>query len=378
MQTTIDQGLAKNLHLKVAANSLLVVTGSRVFDRMLSKEGDVYKVVTLDSILHNASQAVATFVYEPAVKQLTLKYLCSGYSITGEVPKILGEHSQCNVDTLMQTFQQTSAVDEKGQRQKVALVINAHLIFSDPNHIQVAEDFKLIQDLELFGRNKTPYAVVVWKTKSEQGIPSQLKYLDKLYISHTSHDERKAYSGVRRIAEQLAFENDAFNKNIASSTDGFSLNEVEILLNYLINNKPAHLEDIASQARALKVGISESVWNSVNTNQVIKHLYASLNKQVIGQDHALEQVVNKMIAAAVGLKRAGQGAKVMAPRAILFLAGPTGTGKTETVKALANAIYGQENIVRFDCGELQEAHSLNRLIGSPPGYVGHELSLIHI
>ena len=57
MQTTIDQGLAKNLHLKVAANSLLVVTGSRVFDRMLSKEGDVYKVVTLDSILHNASQA---------------------------------------------------------------------------------------------------------------------------------------------------------------------------------------------------------------------------------------------------------------------------------------------------------------------------------
>ena len=109
---------------------------------------------------------------------------------------------------------------------------------------------------------------------------------DRLYISHTSHDERKAYSGVRRMAEQLAFENDAFNKNIASSTDGFSLNEVEILLNYLINNKPAHLEDIASQARALKVGISESVWNSVNTNQVIKHLYASLNKQVIGQDHA--------------------------------------------------------------------------------------------
>jgi ATP-dependent Clp protease ATP-binding subunit ClpA len=58
---------------------------------------------------------------------------------------------------------------------------------------------------------------------------------------------------------------------------------------------------------------------------------------------------------------------------VLWLSGPTGTGKTELAKTVAELIFGDENaIVRFDCAEFADAHSDARLIGSPPGYVGHE------
>ena len=93
-------------------------------------------------------------------------------------------------------------------------------------------------------------------------------------------------------------------------------------------------------------------------------LQANLSQQVYGQDNAIQEVVDKIIVAQAGLKSENK------PIGSFVFMGPTGTGKTETAKALAKQLGSK--LIRFDMSEYQEKHSISKLIGSPPGYVGFE------
>ena len=92
----------------------------------------------------------------------------------------------------------------------------------------------------------------------------------------------------------------------------------------------------------------------------------NLKKVVYGQDDAIESIVDKILVSQAGLKPDDK------PVGAFVFMGPTGTGKTETAKALANNLGVK--LVRFDMSEYMEKHSVAKLIGSPPGYVGHEES----
>lgn len=95
-------------------------------------------------------------------------------------------------------------------------------------------------------------------------------------------------------------------------------------------------------------------------------LLEELREKVIGQSDSLESIV-----AAVQIQRAGL-APEGRPAGIFMLLGPTGTGKTHTVEALAEVIHGStKNVLRIDCGEYQMEHEVAKLIGAPPGYLGH-------
>ena len=95
----------------------------------------------------------------------------------------------------------------------------------------------------------------------------------------------------------------------------------------------------------------------------------SLKSRVVGQDEAIHAVAD-----AVRLQRAGLTSDKRPVGSFMFL-GPTGTGKTELTKALAEFLFDDESaVVRFDMSEFQERHTVSRLIGSPPGYVGYEES----
>ena len=96
----------------------------------------------------------------------------------------------------------------------------------------------------------------------------------------------------------------------------------------------------------------------------LMHLEDNLKKVVYGQDDAIESIVDKILVSQAGLKPDDK------PVGAFVFMGPTGTGKTETAKALSKNLGVK--LVRFDMSEYMEKHSVAKLIGSPPGYVGHE------
>eukprot|EP00887_Chlorella_sp_A99_P002690 scaffold6.g2690.t1 len=116
-----------------------------------------------------------------------------------------------------------------------------------------------------------------------------------------------------------------------------------------------------------------SKWTGIPVNKLtasdrdrLAHLETFLHERVVGQDSAI-----KAVADAVLRSRAGLGARTRGS-SFLFL-GPTGVGKTELAKALANMLFDSEKqMIRIDMSEYMEKHSVSRLIGAPPGYIGHE------
>lgn len=96
-------------------------------------------------------------------------------------------------------------------------------------------------------------------------------------------------------------------------------------------------------------------------------LEATLRARVIGQDHAVDAVANVLRTSRTGLRNPRR------PVGVFLLTGPTGTGKTELARAVAEALFGdEERLIRLDMSEFSERHQVARLIGSPPGYIGHE------
>lgn len=99
----------------------------------------------------------------------------------------------------------------------------------------------------------------------------------------------------------------------------------------------------------------------------LKHLEDILHKRVVGQDEAVRAVSKAVRRGRVGLKNP------MRPIGSFLFLGPTGVGKTELSKALAEAVFGDEaDMIRVDMSEYMEKHSVSKMIGSPPGYVGYE------
>ena len=102
-------------------------------------------------------------------------------------------------------------------------------------------------------------------------------------------------------------------------------------------------------------------------SEKVKNLDKTLKERVIGQDEAVESLARAIKRARVGLKDENR------PIGSFMFLGPTGVGKTELTKALAENLFGNENaMIRFDMSEYMEPHSVSKLIGSPPGYVGYE------
>lgn len=145
--------------------------------------------------------------------------------------------------------------------------------------------------------------------------------------------------------------------------------ELEKLLNQSLDNterRPKVVKEDIQKIIEQKTGIP--VGKLQEDQQLrIKYLYENLSKKVIGQEEAVQKV-----AKAIRRSRAGLKAKNRPIGSFLFV-GPTGVGKTELSKALAYELFGsKEAMIRLDMSEYMEKHSVSKLIGSPPGYVGHE------
>lgn len=106
---------------------------------------------------------------------------------------------------------------------------------------------------------------------------------------------------------------------------------------------------------------------SESENERLKNLEQELHKRIIGQEEAVSAVSKAIRRSRVGLKDPKR------PIGSFLFLGPTGVGKTELTKAISESLFGDENsMIRIDMSEFMESHSVSKLIGSPPGYVGYE------
>ena len=133
--------------------------------------------------------------------------------------------------------------------------------------------------------------------------------------------------------------------------------------------RPLVLPEVDEQAVATVV----ADWTGIPVGRMVKDEVATVLKladilgtRVVGQDHALAMIAQRVQTARAGLENPSK------PIGVFLLAGPSGVGKTETALALAEAMYGgEQNLITINMSEFQEAHTVSTLKGSPPGYVGY-------
>ncbi len=152
-------------------------------------------------------------------------------------------------------------------------------------------------------------------------------------------------------------------------------------LNRALETENANLQEKQSQRKMLKEEVSDedvaeivSKWTGIPVSKMLEgeasklmHMEDRLRERVVGQDESIEAVSNSVRRARAGIQDPNR------PIGSFIFLGPTGVGKTELAKALAEFLFDDENAMqRIDMSEYQERHTVSRLIGAPPGYVGYE------
>ncbi|MBP1048068.1 ATP-dependent Clp protease ATP-binding subunit [Enterococcus sp. BWM-S5] len=168
-------------------------------------------------------------------------------------------------------------------------------------------------------------------------------------------EQQKQQASAEEDFEKAAYYRDQINKLQAMKDKQISDEETPVITEKVI-------EAIVEQRTGIPVGDLKE-----KEQTQLKNLAIDLKSNVIGQDDAVDKV-----AKAIRRNRVGLGKKNRPIGSFLFV-GPTGVGKTELAKQLAFELFGSEDtMIRFDMSEYMEKHSVSKLIGSPPGYVGYE------
>jgi len=237
----------------------------------------------------------------------------------------------------------------------------------------------LIVEQEAHRREDTPTSKAE-VAKLEQKI-AQIK--EELSVLRQQWDQEKKLiedlKEKKNKLEHLRFQEEEFERKadynkvaeIRYNTMPALLTEIELAQKEL-NEKPNRLlqEEVDEDLIAHIV----SKWTGIPVNKMLEgdaqkllHLEKDLEKRVVGQDFAVEAVSEAIRRSRSGLSDPGR------PMGAFLFLGPTGVGKTELAKALAEQLFSQEDaLIRMDMSEYMEKHSVSRLIGSPPGYVGYD------
>ncbi len=196
-------------------------------------------------------------------------------------------------------------------------------------------------------------------------------------------EEKEEIQKIRRVREEI----ESVKHEIEIAERNYDLNKAAELKYGKLQELERELEKLQEEIskkggkRLLREEVTEeeiaeivSRWTGIPVSRLMEgekekllKLGEILHRRVVGQDEAVDAVVDSVIRARAGLKDPRR------PIGSFIFLGPTGVGKTELAKALAEALFDtEENLIRIDMSEYMEKHSVARLIGAPPGYVGYE------
>lgn len=167
---------------------------------------------------------------------------------------------------------------------------------------------------------------------------------------------------------------DAFADSLVSLTDNMSINALRDIVSLAVRLeiKTSDIDDAIQSYRVGDMSMS-SPWRGEHLRSAISKGEDQIGQRVKGQQKAVIKVLDILKRTSIGLTGAQTRGSASRPRGVLFFAGPTGVGKTEMAKAIAEVVFGDESAyLRFDMSEFSAEHSGDRLIGAPPGYVGSD------
>jgi ATP-dependent Clp protease ATP-binding subunit ClpA len=282
------------------------------------------------------------------------------------------------------------AVTEKviaDPKRKVAFIIDwSNYLFGQANSLTEAERAwlqqisKTIRDAQLsMGSHEIdkPQSILIFLCSGTSVLPPSLYLNNPLFseitISLPSIKEREQalleLGHIFSLDEDFRVQHQLLSE-IVTQTDGLTIRDIYNLAR--LSRQEQQVSNINNLVSLYKFGKRQSPWEQLN-HQKLEAIKKTLGYRVKGQEHAIEAVYKVLIRAYTGLSGLQHSSKAKTPKGALFFVGPTGVGKTELAKSLAQFLFGDEDAcIRFDMSEFNHEHADQRLVGAPPGYVGFE------
>lgn len=223
------------------------------------------------------------------------------------------------------------------------------------------------------------FNTIVWMMDQEADLPSWISADDLVRVISIPTPTLSArseaatrllpslpeYPGDEVAAESIA-------RRFTELTHGMTLRSMQEIVRLAVGSRtPATRIDEA--IRGYRVGVVDNPWTQPRVLENIRLGEQKLGARVLGQHEAIRKSLDILMRSSIGLTGAQSGGHATRPQGVLFFAGPTGVGKTELAKSLAELLFGTEDAyTRFDMSEFSSEHSEARLIGAPPGYIGHD------
>lgn len=272
----------------------------------------------------------------------------------------LNEYRIIEKDAALERRMQPVRVDEPSVDETISILQGLQKRYEDYHHVKYTdaaiEAAARLSNRYIQDRFLPDKAIdLLDETGSKKNLTIQIVDPKMIEKKLEEAEEQKLLASKEEDFEKAAYYRDQINKLKKMQERQLSEEEIPVI-------SEKDMEKIVEQRTGIPVGELKE-----KEQTQLKNLADDLKKHVIGQDNAVDRVAKAIRRNRVGLSKKNR------PIGSFLFVGPTGVGKTELAKQLAYELFGsEESMIRFDMSEYMEKHSVAKLIGSPPGYVGYE------
>lgn len=272
----------------------------------------------------------------------------------------LNEYRMIEKDPALERRMQPVQVDEPSVEETITILKGIQKRYEDYHHVKYTDE--AIKQAAILSNRYIQDRFLPDKAIDLLDEAGSKKNLTIAFVDPKSIEKKLDYAQQqkREASQEEDFEKAAYYRDQITKLEKLMKTQVEDEEMPFVTEKD--MEKIVEEKTGIPIGDLKE-----KEQTQLKNLADDLNKRVIGQQEAVEKVSK-----AIRRNRIGLG-KVNRPIGSFLFVGPTGVGKTELAKQLAYELFGSTDaMIRFDMSEYMEKHSVSKLIGSPPGYVGYE------